>query len=185
MFFIHLLILNMNKRRIKLITKSFWTIKRIFASIYMLSHERAKGHTQICRIKRNKWKSEQYCCPLSSTFLPAHLLPAGRSFDVSEQCIYFWSYQRTGLSNTGGGMFLGWGPPLSRLVGRLPSVLHSSFYFIFPGFSGLMSVTATGNKMLVSICAVASQQRLWYIVGAICWRFLITPLLTACLLIGS
>lgn len=51
-----------------------------------------------------------------------------------------------------------------------PAKPHSLFYFISLGFSffsfffGLMSVTATGNKMLVRVCAVASQRRLWYIV---------------------
>lgn len=39
----------------------------------------------------------------------------------------------------------------------------SWFFFLF-FFFGLMSVTATGNKMLVRVCAVASQRRLWYIV---------------------
>lgn len=44
-----------------------------------------------------------------------------------------------------------------------PATLHSLFYFISLGF-WLMSVTATGNKMLVRVCAVASERRLWYIV---------------------
>lgn len=43
------------------------------------------------------------------------------------------------------------------------ATLHSLFYFISLGF-WLMSVTATGNKMLVRVCAVASERRLWYIV---------------------
>lgn len=36
------------------------------------------------------------------------------------------------------------------------------FYLFW--FFWLMSVTATGNKMLVRVCAVASEPRLWYIV---------------------
>lgn len=44
-----------------------------------------------------------------------------------------------------------------------PATLRSLFYFISLGF-WLMSVTATGNKMLVRVCAVASERRLWYIV---------------------
>lgn len=38
------------------------------------------------------------------------------------------------------------------------------FYLSWFFFFWLMSVTATGNKMLVRVCAVASQRRLWYIV---------------------
>lgn len=44
-----------------------------------------------------------------------------------------------------------------------PAALPSLFYFISLGF-WLMSVTANGNKMLVRVCAVAWEHRLWYIV---------------------
>lgn len=72
--------------------------------------------------------------------------------------LYLLSYQRGGvwLSNV-------WGAhsqprvPLSQ-PRRIPYSILSLLVF------WLLSVTATGNKMLVRVCAVALEHQLWYIV---------------------
>lgn len=61
------------------------------------------------------------------------------------------------LSSVQGTHSQPWGP-LSPLL-----AVRSIFFFISLGF-WLMSVTATGNKMLVRVFTVALERRLWYIV---------------------
>lgn len=95
--------------------------------------------------------------PLDQTSVTASLFLARCPFDVFKQFIFvIISKQRHAAIKRARCTLSAEGP-------SQPATLHSLFYFISLGF-WLMSVTATGNKMLVRVCAVASEHRLWYIV---------------------
>lgn len=89
--------------------------------------------------------------------MTARLLPARYLFDVFKQFIFVIISKRRRVAIKHRRCTLSAEGPSQ------PATLHSLFYFISLGF-WLMSVTATGNKMLVRVCAVASERRLWYIV---------------------
>lgn len=100
---------------------------------------------------------EQLRRPLDQTPVTASLLLARCPFDVFKQFIFvIISKGRRAAIKRARYTLSAKGP-------SHPATLHSLFYFISLGF-WLMSVTATGNKMLVRVCAVASERRLWYIV---------------------
>lgn len=108
---------------------------------------------QICPMCLDK----QHYHPLNSTSVAESLLPACRPFDVFKQFIFVIISKRRRVAIKRVRCTLSAeGPPQS-------ATLHSLFYFISLGF-WLMSVTATGNKMLVRVCAVALEHQLWYIV---------------------
>lgn len=100
---------------------------------------------------------EKHHRPLVHTSVTASLLPARCPFDVFKQFIFviISKRRRTAIKRAS--------CTLSAEGPSQTATLHSLFYFISLGF-WLMSVTATGNKMLVRVCVVASERRLWYIV---------------------
>lgn len=93
-----------------------------------------------------------------------------RPFDVFLNNLYLLSCQSRGVHVR--CRFPAEGPPSPPSPpSPPPASLNPLFYLISLGF-WLMSVTATGNKMLVRVCAVASQRRLWYAVrpsAAVSW----------------
>lgn len=101
--------------------------------------------------------SQELYRPLDQTPVTASRPLACRLFDVLKQFIFVIISKRRRVAIKHARYTLSAEGP-SR-----PAAPPSLFYFISLGF-WLMSVTANGNKMLVRVCAVAWEHRLWYIV---------------------
>lgn len=137
--------------------KKQWNRKAVFGKQFKSnaissSSSSSHKHILVLHLWTNSFIAPYARHPSQQVSLAAHLMFLNN--------LYLLSYQRGGvrLSNTRGAR-----SPLSAEGPSQPATLHSLFYFISLGF-WLMSVTATGNKMLVRVCAVASERRLWYIV---------------------
>lgn len=92
---------------------------------------------------------------------PGHIFTSCYQFDAFK-CLLSYQRQRAAIKHARYAVSAERPPSPSRLSARA----RSWFCFIYSGF-WLMSVTATGNKMLVRVCAVALERWLWYIV----WPF--------------